>query len=147
MPLPRRFQSGNKERDKIVVVIEKEAFGAMQKLNETWCETYQAVIQSTFDVQRHSVQYAQSIFTDGVETLQSHIEASQHWLQVVNKPQDQQESIPSFMESGVEAYKRNITFLQKTFEHGVETIKNNAEIMRDLTQTLIKKVEEQRVML
>lgn len=119
----------------------------MQKLNQSWCETCQAFAQSTFDVQRYSVQYAQSVFTDGVETLKGHIDASRHWLQAVNKAQDKHESIPSFMESGVDAYKRNITFLQRTFEHGVETFKNNTEIMRDLTQTLIKKAEEQQVTL
>src|SRR5690348_6803675 len=99
----------NKERDKIVAEIDKEAIETMQKLNQIWYETYQIVIESAFDVQRHSVQYVQSVFTDGVETLQSHVDASRHWLQMV-KPQDQQESIPSFVESGVEAYKRNITF-------------------------------------
>ena len=119
----------------------------MQKLNQSWCETCQAVAQSTFDVQRYSIQCAHSIFTEGVETLKGHIDASRHWLQVVNKDQDKHESIPSFMESGVDAYNRNVTFLQKTFEYGVETFKNNTEIMRDLTQTLIKKAEEQQVML
>lgn len=118
----------------------------MQKLNQSWYETYQTIAKRTIDVQGHSVQYAQSVFTDGVETLKGHIEASQHWLQTTNKLPDPQESIPPLMERGVEAYMRNVTFLQRTFDRGVETFKSNTETMSDLTQTLIKKAQEQQDM-
>lgn len=136
----RRFLSGNKERDKIVT--ENKASETMQKLNQSWYETSQAIVQSTFDVQDRSLQYAQSSFTDEIETLKSHVEASQHWLQW-GKSQDQQEAIPSLMESGVEAYKRNVALMQRITEHGTETFRANAGVMRDLTQTLMKKAQDQ----
>jgi len=151
MHMLRGLLSENKERDKTVPenVMEKDAketFRAMKRLNQSWYETYQTVAQSTFDVQSRSVQYAQSVFKDGLETLKDHIESSQRWLQTANKRQGQ-EPVPSLIESGAEAYKRNIIFLQRTVEHGGETFRSNTDVMRDLTQTLIKKAEEQRDML
>ncbi len=125
----------------------KEAFKAMPKLNQFWYETYQTAAQSTFDVQGRAVQYAQNVFTDGIETLKSHIDASQRWFRTANKPQSQQKSIPSLMESGIEAYKRNVIFLQRTVDHGVETFEHNTEVMRDLAQTLLKKAQEQQEIL
>jgi len=142
--MPRQFLSGNKERDKTVVVAEKKAIETTQKLNQFWYETGQAFVQSTFEVQGRSLLYMKNTFLDGIETLKSNLEASQHWLQTANKLQNQPESIPSLMESGVETYKRNVAFLQRTFEHGVETFRGNSEVMRDLTQTLIKKAQEQQ---
>ena len=125
----------------------KEVFETMQKVNQSWYETSQIAAQSTFDMQGRAVQYAQSVFTDGVETLQSHIDASQRWFQTANKSQNQQESILSLVENGIEAYKRNVIFLQRTFDHGAETFKRNTEVMRDLTQTLLKKAQERQEML
>src|SRR6185437_10634002 len=141
MHMPRRLLSGNKERDKIVE--EKNASETMQKGRQFWYGTGQAVVQSTFDVQNRSLQYAQNSFTDGIETLESHIEASQHWMQTRNKPQDQQEAMQSLMENGVEAYKRNVALFQRITEHGTETFRANAEVAHDLTQTLMKKAQDQ----
>lgn len=133
MHMPRSLLSGNKERDKIVAE-------TMQKGNQFWYETGQAVVQSTFDVQDRSLRYVQNSFADGIETLKSHIEA----LQIGHKPQDQQEAIPSLMENGVEACKRNIALLQRVTEHGAETFRTNAEVVRDLTQTLTKKAQDRQ---
>jgi len=161
MHMPRGFLSGNKERDKampekVMEKMEKEekmeeeirdVFKTMQKVNQSWYETYQIAAQSTFDIQGRAVQYAQSVFVDGVETLKSHIDASQRWFQTANKSQNQQESIPFLVENSIEAYKRNAIFLQRTFDHGSETVKRNTEVMRDLTQTLLKKAQERQEML
>jgi len=143
MHMPRRLLPGNNERDKIVVVAEKKAFETTQKLNEFWYTTSQAIVQSTFEVQGRSLQYVQNTFQDGIETLKSNIDASQHWLQMATKTQDQQAPIPSLMESSIEAYKRNVSFLQRTIEHGAETFRSNTEVMHNLAQTLIKKTQEQ----
>ncbi len=150
MQMPLRLRT-KKERDKIVVVAEKRATETAQKLNEAaqklnqfWYEAGQAVVQSTFEVQGRSLTYVQDTLKDGIETLRSNIEDSEHWFQRANKPNTQQEPVPSILESGVEAYKRNMAFLQRAFEHGIDTFRGNAEIMRDLTQTLIKKAQEQQ---
>jgi len=135
--MPRRFLPGNKERDKIVV--EEKVSETTQKLNQFWCETGQAVVQSSFDVQNRSIQYAQSSFTDAIETLKSHIDASQQWMQ----SPDQREALPSLMESGVEAYKRNVALLQRITERGTETFRTNAEVVRDLAQTVMRKAQDQ----
>ena len=140
MHMPRRFLPGNKERDKIV--IEEKVSETTHKLNQFWYETGQAVVQSSFDVQNRSIQYAQSSFSDAIETLKSHIEASQQWLHIANKSPDQREPLPSLMESGVEAYKRNIALLQRITERGTETFRTNAEAMRDLAQTVMRKAQE-----
>lgn len=123
---------------------EKKASETTQKVNQFWYETGQAVVQSTFDVQDRALQYAQNSYTDGIETLKSHIEASQHLMKMGNKPLDPQDSIPSLMESGVEAYKRNIALLQRITEHGIETFRANAEVVRDLTQTVTKRTQDQQ---
>ena len=133
-----------KERDKIV--IEEKVSETTQKLNQFWSETGQAVVQSSFDVQNRSIQYAQSSFSDAIETLKNHIEVSQQWLQMANKSPDQREALPSLMESSVEAYKRNIALLQRITERGTETFRTNAEAMRDLAQTVMKKAQDQHYM-
>jgi hypothetical protein len=144
MHMPRRSLPGNKERDKIVIV--EKVSETTQKLNQFWYETGQAVVQSSFDVQNRSIQYAQNSFTAGVETLKSHIDASQQWLHTANKQLEQQEALPSLMESGVEAYKRNVALLQRITEYGTETFRTNAEVVRDLAQTVMKKAQDQHYM-
>lgn len=145
---------------------EKKTVETAQKVNQFWYETSQALVQSTFDVQDRSMQYVQNTFVDGIETLKSHIDAAQNLLRAEKKRQErqsqqgqqeqqkkqehqeyqeQQESITSLVESGVEASKRNATFLQRTFEQGFETFRNNAGVMRELTQTVLTKAQEQRV--
>jgi hypothetical protein len=144
MHMPRRLLPGNKERDKIVV--EEKVSETTQKLNQFWCETGQAVVQSSFDVQNRSIQYAQRSFSDAIDTLKSHIEVSQQWLHMANKSPDQREALPSLMESGVEAYKRNVALLQRVTEHGTETFRANTEVVRDLAQTVIRKAQDQHYM-
>jgi len=84
---PRRLLLENQERDKIV--LEKETFGTIQKLNQSWYETCHTVTQSTFDMQGRSAQYVQSVLTDGIETLKGHIEITRRLLSIANKPQEQ----------------------------------------------------------
>ena len=135
---------GNKERDKTVVVAEKKAFETTHKVSQFWVDTSQAVVQYTFDVQGRSLQYLQNTFRDGIETFQGNIESFQRWLQTANKSQSQQESIPSFMESSVEAQKRYFSFLQRAVERGTDTIRSNTEDIRNLTQTTIHKIQDQQ---
>ena len=133
-----------KERDKIVM--EEKVSETTQKLNQFWSETGQAVVQSSFDVQNRAIQYAQDSLSDVIETLNGHIEASQQWMQMANKSPDQREALPSLMESGVEAYKRNIALLQRITERGTDTFRANAEVVRDLAQTVMKKAQDQHYM-
>jgi hypothetical protein len=139
------FWPGTKKGNK--TVIEKETFGAMQKMNQFWYETYQTIAQSTFEVQRHSVQYLQSVLTDGVETLKGHAEIARHLMNTAKNPQQQQESMQSFIEGSVEVYMRNVAYLQRTVERGSEAYRGNVEVLYDLTQTLIKKAQEQQSVL
>ena len=145
MLMPRRLLSENQERDKIV--LEKETFGAMQKLNQSWYETCHTVAQSTFDMQGRSVQYVQSVLTDGIETLKGHIEITRHLLTIANKPQEQQESVQSLMEGSVEVCLRTVSYVQRTVERGGETYRGNAEAMRELSEELLKKAQEQQSVL
>jgi hypothetical protein len=128
-------------------VLEKEALGTMQKLNQSWYEVCQTVTQSTFDMQGRSVQYAQNVMTDGIETLKGHIEITRHLLNIMSKTQEQQEPLRSFMEGGAEICLRTVAYWQRTVERGGETYRNNAETMRELSETLFKKAQEQQSML
>jgi len=129
-----------------VVVAEKKAVETTQNWNKFWYEVGLVMVESTFEVQGRSLMYMQNTFMDGVETFKSHIEASQNWLQTANKTQEQarQEAIPSLIGSGVDAYKRNVALWQRTLENGLSTLRGNIEVMRDMNQKVIKKVQEQR---
>jgi hypothetical protein len=128
-------------------VLEKEAFGTIQRLNQSWYEAWQTVTQSTFDVQGRSVQYVQGVLTDGIEMLKGHIEITRHLLKVVNNPQEQQEAMQSVMEGSIEVSLHTFAYLQRTVERGGETYRSNAEAMRELSDLLLKKAQEQQKML
>jgi len=130
-----------------VVVADKKAFETTHKASQFWADTSQAIVQYTFDVQGRSLQYVQNTFKDGIETFQGNIESFQSWLQTASNPHGQREPIPSFMESSVEAQKRYFSFLQRTVEHGTETVRSNTEGMRNLTQTVMQKLQDQQEML
>jgi hypothetical protein len=119
----------------------------MQKINHSWYETCQTVAQSTFDMQGRAVQYAQNVMIDGIETLKGHLEITRHLLTIASKPQEQQEPLRSFMEGGVEICLRTASYLQRTVERGGETYRGNAETMRELSETLLKKAQEQQSVL
>jgi len=146
MLMPRRHLLENQEREKIV--LEKETFGTIQKLHQSWYETCHTVAQSTFDVQGRSAQYVQSVLTDGIETLKGHIEITRHLLSLANKPpQEQQDTIQSFVDGSTEVYLRSITYVQRTVERGGETYRGNTETMRELSEALLRKAQEQQSML
>jgi hypothetical protein len=145
MLMPRRLLAENRERDKIV--LEKETFGTMQKLHQSWYETCQTVAQSTFDVQGRSAQYVQNVLTDGIETLKGHVEIARHLLSMANKPQEQQDPLQAVIEGNTEVYLRSVAFVQRAVERGGETYRGNAETMRELSEALLKKAQEQQSML
>lgn len=119
----------------------------MQKLHQSWYETCQTVAQSTFDVQGRSAQYVQNVLTDGIETLKGHIEIARHLLSMANKPQQQQEQLQAVIEGNTEVYLRSMAYVQRTIEHGGEAYRGNAETMRELSEVLLKKAQEQQSML
>jgi hypothetical protein len=129
-----------------VVVAEKKAVETTQNWNKFWYEVGLVMMEGTFEVQGRSLLYMQNTIMDGVETFKSHIEASQNWLQTANKPQEQiqQEAIPSLVGSSVDAYKRNVALWQRTLENGLSTLRGNIEVIRDMNQKVIKKVQEQQ---
>jgi hypothetical protein len=145
MLMPRRLLAKKQERDKIV--LEKETFGTLQKLHQSWYDACHTVAQSTFDVQGRSAQYVQNVLTDGIETLKGHIEITRHLLNIANKPQEQQEPLQAVIEGNTEVYLRSIAYVQRTVERGGETYRGNAETMRELSETLLKKAQEQQSML
>jgi hypothetical protein len=125
-----------------VVVADKQAFETTHKLSQFWFEMNQTFMRSAFDIQDRSLIYVTDTVTDGIGTIQSNIEASQRWLQIPGKPQEQQEAIPSIMDSGVDMYKRNVDFMRRSFERWAETMRANVGSMRNLTQTWIQKAQE-----
>ncbi len=140
MPMPGGLYQENKERDRIV------ANETAQRLSQIWYETGQAFVQSAFDIQDRSLQYANKCLSDELETFKSNIDASQQWMQKQENPQGQQESVSSLMEISREAYKRNIALLQRITEQGTETFRANSGVVRDLTETLMKKAQDQQHM-
>ncbi len=133
----------NKERDNIVVVADKQAFETTHRLSQFWFEINQTFMRSAFDIQDRSLIYVMDTVSDGIGTIQSNIEASQRWLQTTtNKPQEQQEAVPTLMDSGVDMYKRNVDFMRRSFERWAETMRANVGSMHNLTQTWIQKAQE-----
>lgn len=128
-------------------MLEKETFGTIQKLHQSWYDTFHTVAQSTFDVQGRSAQYVQNVLTDGIETLKGHIEIARHLLSTASKPQEQQDQLQSLIEGGTEVYLRSMSYAQRTVERGGETYRGNAETMRELSEELLKKAQEQQSIL
>lgn len=124
-----------------MVVADKQALETTHKLSQFWFEMNQTFIRSAFDIQDRSLLYMMDTVTDGIGTMQSNIEASQRWLQTTNKSQDQQEAIPSFVDSGVDMYKRNVDFIRRSFERWTETMRANVGSVHSCTQTWIQKAQ------
>lgn len=140
--IPRRLLVANQERNKIV--LEKETFGALQRLNQSWYDTVHTIAQSAFDVHGRSAQYVQGVLTDGIETLKGQIEITRHLLSVVGKPQEQQDPLQEFIQGGAEISLRSISYMQRTVERGGETYRGNAETLRELSEALLRKAQEQQ---
>lgn len=131
-----------------MAVAEKRFAETAQNWNKFWYEVGLVIVEGTFEVQGRSLRYIQNTFMDGVETLKSHIEASQYGLQMVTKPQEhnQQEAMLSFIGSGADAYKRNVALLQRTLDNGISTLESNIGVIRDMNQKVIRKAQEQQEM-
>lgn len=128
--------------------MEKEAFQTMQKLGQSLYETYQAAVQSAFEMQNRTAQCTRTVFMDGFETMMGHIDAAPRLFQAAKQTQDQQETMPlSTMEYILDASKRNIAFMQKSINNAIDAFDRNSEIMRDLTQKSMEKTHEQQEML
>jgi hypothetical protein len=125
-----------------MVVADKQALETTHRLSQFWFEMNQTFMRSAFDIQDRSLIYVTDTVTDGIGTMQSNIEASQRWLQIPGKPQEQQEAIPSIMDSGVDMYKRNVDFMRRSFERWAETMRANVGSVHNLTQTWIQKAQE-----
>jgi hypothetical protein len=145
MLTPRRLLAENQERDKIV--LEKETFGTLQKLHQSWYDTCHTVAQSSFDVQGRSAQYLQSVMTDGIETLKGHIEITRQLLSMANKPQEQQDPLQAVIQGNAEIYLRSLSYVQRTVERGGEAYRGNAETLRELSESLLRKAQEQQSVL
>jgi hypothetical protein len=124
-----------------VAVADKQAFETTHKLNQFWFEVNQTFMRSALDIQDRSLLYVLNTVTDGIGTMQSHIEASQRLLQATSKSQAPQESVPSFMSSGMDMYRRNVDFMRRAFERWTETMRANVESMQSFTQTWIQKAQ------
>jgi len=125
-------------------VLEKEAFGAIQKFHQSWYDTFHTVTQSTFDVQGRYALYMQNVLTDGIETLKGEIEIARQLLNVASKPQDQQDALQEFVNGGTEVYLRSIAYVQRTVERGGEAYRGNAETLREMSESLIRTAQEQQ---
>ncbi len=124
-----------------MVVADKQAFETTHKLNQFWFEVNQTFMRSALDIQDRSLLYVLNTVTDGIGTMQSHIEASQRLLQATSKSKEAQESVPSFMNSGMDMYRRNVDFMRRAFERWTETVRANVESMQNFTQTWIQKAQ------
>lgn len=123
---------------------EKESFQKMQKVSQSRFETYLAATQSAFDVYGRTLQCTRDIFMGGFETMKDHLNAAPCWFQTAHKSQDQQEATSSLMECAIEASKRNVVFMQNSFNQGIEALERNSETMRELAQKSIQKAQDQQ---
>jgi len=63
---------------------------------------------------------------------------------MANKPQEQQDPLQALIEGGAEVSLRSMSYVQRTVERGGETYRGNAETIRDLSEALLKKAQEQQ---
>ena len=124
---------------------DNNLFETTQKLNQPLYEANKAIIESAVATQERNVQFAQTVFENGIEVLKSHIEASQSLLQnVSDKAQDPQRVTQAVLDSAVAAQKRNVAFAESVLEDSVKAVRNYVTATQELAQTLLEKSQEQQ---
>jgi len=108
-------------------------------------ETSQAIAQSAVEAQERNTRYAESVLTNGIEVLKSHVESTRSLLEAVSgqaqKPQDMFQTVT---DSAVAVQERNIQFAQSVVENGIRVLHSHAEANRALAQELIEQTRKQQ---
>jgi short subunit dehydrogenase-like uncharacterized protein len=115
------------------------------KLTQSVQEASQVIAQSAAEAQERNARYAQSVLTDGIEVLKSHVESARSLVETVSgsvqKPEDMVQTVTN---SAVAAQERNIQFAQSVVENGIRVLQSHAEANRALTQELIERARKQQ---
>jgi predicted nucleic acid-binding protein len=114
-------------------------------LTQSIQESGQAIAQSAVEAQERNVRYVQSVLTDGVEVLKSHVESTRALIETVSgQAQKPQEVFLTVVNSKVAAQERNLRFAHSVIENGIRVLQSHAEANRTLAQELIDQSRKQQ---
>jgi len=108
-------------------------------------EVSQVIARSAVEAVERNTRYVQSVLTDGMEVLKSHVESTRSLVETISgqaqKPQDMFQTVTN---SAVAAQERNVQFAQSVVENGIQVLQSHAESNRALTQELIEQTRKQQ---
>jgi polyhydroxyalkanoate synthesis regulator phasin len=108
-------------------------------------EVSQVIAESSVEAVERNTRYVQSVLTDGMEVLKSHVESTRSLVETVSgqvqKPQDMFQTVSN---TTMAAQERNIQFAQSAVENGIRVLQSHAEANRALTQELIEQARKQQ---
>jgi hypothetical protein len=121
-------------------VPEKKVMEPTQGLVEVFSETAQIITKSVVAAQERNMRFVQSTFTDAVELLQSHIEATRVLMKDLEKEQEAfQKLVPGWgggqwmetyrdmLRAPFAAYQQALGAVEKTAREGMETFERGVE--------------------
>jgi hypothetical protein len=119
---------------------EKKVMEPTENLVESFSETAQVVTKSVVAAQERNMRFVQSTFTNAVELLQSHIEATRVLMQDLEKQQEAfQKMVPGWgggqwmeayrdmLRAPFSAYQQALGAVEKTARQGMETFEKGVE--------------------
>ena len=124
---------------------EDQVSEAIEELSESVREANRAIADSAVAAQERNWKFAQSIFENEVELLNSHVESTGTMIEkLVGEPEKGQPLFQSVADSVAAAQERNLKFVQSFLENGTEVLRSHAEGTRTLMQTLTEQSQKQR---
>jgi hypothetical protein len=118
---------------------------ATEELSESVREANRAIADSVVAAQERNWKFAQSIFENEVELLNSHVESTGTMIEkLLGESEKGQPLFQSVADSAVAARERNLKFVQSFLENGTEVLRSHAEGTRTLMQTLTEQSQKQR---
>jgi hypothetical protein len=119
---------------------EKKVMEPPEKLVESFSETAQVITKSVVAAQERNMGFVQSTFTNAVELLQSHIEATRVLMQDLEKQQEAfQKLVPGWgggqwmeayrdlLRGPFSVYQQVLGTVEKTAREGMETFEKGVE--------------------
>ena len=111
-------------------------------------ESSKAIADSAVAVQERNVEFAQNVLENGIEVLKSHAESTRSLMNELSeqakKQPNWQEGFQSVLDSTVAAQERNTRFAQSVFENGIEVLKSQVGVTRDLVRELDQQARKQQ---
>jgi polyhydroxyalkanoate synthesis regulator phasin len=108
-------------------------------------DTSKAIADTALSAQERNVAFAQSILENGIEVLRSNAESTRTLMsELTNRSQNQQGGIQEIVDNTLAIQERNTKYAQSVFENGIEVLKSQVGVTRNLIQELSQQAQKQQ---